>query len=165
MLNAEKYISEFARYVVQQSKTRLTRSGKSSSGLLYNSIEYDLEINPNSFSLQFFMADHGEFVDQGVSGTQKKYDTPFSFTTKMPPPKVIEAWISQKGIKGRDKKGKFISNKSLSFVIAQSIKRKGMKPTLFFTKPFQDSFERLPDEIVEQFGLDVEELIDHALNA
>lgn len=28
------------------------------------------------------------------------------------------------------------------------------KPSLFFTKPFETAFKKLPDELVEKFGLD-----------
>jgi len=30
----------------------------------------------------------------------------------------------------------------------------GIKPSLFFTKPFEAAFKRLPDELIEKFGLD-----------
>jgi len=30
-----------------------------------------------------------------------------------------------------------------------------LKPSLFFTKPFDKAFDRLPDEIVEAYGIDI----------
>tara|TARA_R110001592_G_scaffold55251_1_gene168962 strand:+ start:345 stop:554 length:210 start_codon:yes stop_codon:yes gene_type:complete len=41
----------------------------------------------------------------------------------------------KKGLKGRDKKGRFITHKSLSFLIARSIKKKGIQGISFFQKP------------------------------
>ena len=41
--------------------------------------------------------------------------------------------------------------------------KKGIKPSLFFTKPFEAAFKNLPDELVEAFGLDVENLIKYSL--
>ena len=78
----------------------------------------------------------------------------------MPPPKAFDKWGVRKGIAPRDKQGKFIKRKSLNFLIARSIFEKGIKPTLFFTKPFEKFFKRLPDELVDKYGLEVENLFD-----
>ena len=76
----------------------------------------------------------------------------------MPPPKAFDKWVIRKGIAPRDKKGKFIKRKSLNFLIARSIFEKGIKPTLFFTKPFEKFYKRLPNQLVEKYGLDMEKL-------
>jgi len=34
---------------------------------------------------------------------------------------------------------------------------------LFFTKPFEQAFKKLPDELTESFGLDVEDFLAFAL--
>ncbi|BCV05523.1 MAG: hypothetical protein CM15mV109_280 [uncultured marine virus] len=48
--------------------------------------------------------------------------SPYKFTSSMPPPKAFKDFIKRKGIKGRDKKtGRFITNKSLQFLIARSV--------------------------------------------
>jgi hypothetical protein len=44
----------------------------------------------------------------------------------------------------------------MAFVLQRSIFAQGLKPTMFFTKPFEKAFKRLPDEILEQFAIDVE---------
>jgi len=156
----QKELNKFGRYVVQQSRSNLTRGKKNASKELYNSIGFDLEVFPNSFSFFFEMEEYGEFQDKGVNGKEKKYNAPFSYTNKRPPAKVFERWIKTKGIKGRDKKtGRFITNKSLSFAIANSVYKKGIKPSLFFTKPFEAAFKRLPDELIEAFGLDLDNIL------
>ncbi|MGB2339250.1 MAG: hypothetical protein ACPH7I_05125 [Flavobacteriaceae bacterium] len=109
------------------------------------------------------MEDYGVFQDKGVSGTKKKYNTPFSYTSKRPPRKTLEEWISKRRFQFRDKKGKFMSYKSMSFLIQRSIFEKGIKPSLFFTKPFEQGFKKLPDELIEAYGLDVEELLEFTL--
>jgi len=35
---------------------------------------------------------------------------------------------------------------------------------MFFTKPFEAAFEMLPDDIVEAFGLDVENFLKTTIN-
>lgn len=59
--------------------------------------------------------------------------------------------------------GKFLSYQSTSFLIARSIYHKGIKPSLFFTKPFEKAFERLPDELVEAYGLDLEQFLKYTI--
>jgi hypothetical protein len=120
--NVQQELNRFAKYVITQSKANLTRGKKNSSKTLYNSLDYDLNVSPNSFSMSFLMEDYGVFQDKGVSGIKKKYNTPYRYTNKMPPPSKMDKWIVRKGLKGvRGKDGKFISRKSLQFMIARSI--------------------------------------------
>jgi len=156
-------LNSFKKFVIQQSRSRLTKSRKNVNKKLYNSIDGDVKVSSNSISLTFFMEDYGVYQDKGVSGTKKKYNTPFSYTSKRPPRKTLEEWISKRRFQFRDNKGKFMSYKSMSFLIQRSIFEKGIKPSLFFTKPFEQGFKKLPDEIIEAYGLDVEELLEFTL--
>lgn len=156
-------LNAFKKFVIQQSRSRLTKGRKNVNKKLYNSIDGDVKVSANSISLSFYMEDYGVFQDKGVSGTKKKYNTPFSYTSKRPPRKTLEEWISKRRFQFRDKKGKFISYKSMSFLIQRSIFEKGIKPSLFFTKPFEQGFKKLPDELIEAYGLDVEELLEFTL--
>ena len=61
----------------------------------------------------------------------------------------------------RDKKGRFGSYKTMGYILANSIKKKGIKPSLFFTKPFETAFNNLPDDIVEAYALDVENFLKY----
>ena len=162
--NVQKELNAFAKYVISQSRANLTRAKKNSSKQLYNSLDSDLKVSENSFSLSFLMEDYGVFQDKGVSGVKKKYNTPYSYTTKMPPPSKMDKWIVRRGIAPRDDKGKFISRKSLQFMIARSIFNNGIKPSLFFTKPFKKAFKNLDKDIVKAFKLDVEQLLETTIN-
>jgi hypothetical protein len=163
--NVQQELNRFAKYVITQSKANLTRGKKNSSKALYNSLDYDLKVSPNSFSMSFLMEDYGVFQDKGVSGIKKKYNTPYSYTNKMPPPSKMDKWIVRKGLKGvRGKDGKFISRKSLQFMIARSIYNNGIKPSLFFTKPFKKAFTNLDKDIIKAYQLDVEELLKFTTN-
>jgi hypothetical protein len=148
-------LKDFSNYVVKQSRTNLTKGGKNSSKKLYDSIGYDLNVSKNSLSLDFKMEDYGKFQDQGVSGKIRKFNTPFSYKDKMPPTRAFDKWIVKKGIAPRSK-GKFISRESLKFAIARSVFLNGIKPSKFFTKPIEQGFQRLPDDVVQAYGLDVE---------
>jgi len=158
--NVQELLDDFKAYVIKQAKSNLTRMKKNSSKTLYNSIDGFVKKYKNSISIYFEMEDYGFFQDQGVSGTKKKYDTPYSYKSKMPPPSKLDKWIVRKGIAPRKQGGQFISRKSLQFLIARSIYTNGIKPSLFFTKPFEAAFKKLPEELIEKYGLDIEQLFE-----
>ena len=160
--NLKAELNKFAKAVVKQSRTRLSKGKKNVSKDLYNSIDSNVLVHKNSFSMEFLMNDYGIFQDKGVSGTEKKYDTPYKYGNKMPPVKPLADWAKKRNIRLRDAKGKFKkgSYKTLGFLIARSIQKKGIKPSLFFTKPFEHAFKNLDKDIVKAFALDVEKLLD-----
>ena len=173
--NVQEELNRFAKYVIEESKNNLRLKKAKSSNKLLKSLDYNLNVSKNSFSLSFLMENYGEFVDKGVSGIKNKYDTPFSYKSKggkrglkgMPPPNKMDKWIVRnssffKGIRGKD--GKFLPRKTLQFLVARSIFFKGIKPSLFFTKPFEKAFKNLNEDIIKAYELDVEELIKFTTN-
>jgi hypothetical protein len=147
-------LTKFAKRVIQQARQNLTKKKKNSTKELYNSLDYDLAVGPNSFSLTFSMEPYGEFQDKGVSGVKRKFNTPYKYTNKMPPPKAFANWVVRKGLEGvRDKNGRFIPRKSLQWAIAKSVYNNGIKPSYFFSAPFKVNFKKLPQEIVQAFEL------------
>jgi hypothetical protein len=160
----QKALEKFRDHVVSVSKRNLTNSKKNSSKKLYNSIKGNVKAMPNSFSMEFTMEDYGVFQDAGVSGTKKKYNTPYSYKSKMPPVKAFDKWIVRKGLAPRKSGGQFTSRKSLAFLIARSVFRNGIKPSLFFTKPFEAAYKKLPQELVEVYGLDAIKLFNEQID-
>jgi hypothetical protein len=164
-------LNRFGKFVIQQARSRLTKGVKRGSKRfsqndtkkLYNSLEYLPFNRSGSIGVEFYMEDYGKFQDKGVKGTKSNYlenkNSPFSYKSSMPNPKIFEGYIKRKGIKGRDKKGRFITNKSLQFLIARSIFQKGIKASMFFTKPFNQAYEKLPKELQESFVTDIENII------
>jgi len=163
----KKALEKFRRNVVRQARQNAQK--KSSTGNLAKSITSKLNVSKNSFSLEFLLAQskdgapYGSFVDKGVSGKRKKYNTPYKYTNKMPPSKAFDKWTVRKGLAGRTKDGKFMSRKSLNFLIARSVFNNGIKPSLYFTKPFEKEFKKLPNLLIESFGLDAEEFVDNTI--
>jgi hypothetical protein len=166
------FLNAFAKYVIQQSRSNLSKSNKNSSKSLYNSIDKEIQVSANSFRLAFLMEDYGKFIDKGVQGSnpsgikngvQKAPNSPYKFKSKSIPTKVLDKWVIKKGIAPRNKAGKFLSRQGIKFAIAKSIALQGIKPSLFFTKPFEKAFERLPDELVEAYGLDVEQFLKYTI--
>ena len=143
--NIENYLNSFGKQVVNRAKGNLQKS-KGGGTKLESSIRFEIVSDAKGFTVQFYMESYGTFVDKGVSGNKKKrkfkdyknqlISSPYSYTSKQPPPNILAKWISKKGIKGRDKKsGKFISNLSLAFIIGRKIKRDGIQGISFFQKP------------------------------
>jgi hypothetical protein len=171
--NTKEYLNSFAKYVIQQSRSNLSKSNKNSSKSLYNSIDKEIQVSANSFRLAFLMEDYGKFIDKGVQGSnpsgikngvQKAPNSPYKFKSKSIPTKVLDKWVIKKGIAPRNKAGKFLSRQGIKFAIAKSIALQGIKPSLFFTKPFEAAFKNLPDELVEAYGLDVEQFLQYTIN-
>jgi hypothetical protein len=163
----QEALNKFAKYVVSQSKANLTRQKRNASGNLRNSIDYDLTVSKNSFSLEFIMTEYGMFVDEGVRGSKSTYpesrDSRFQYTGRFKtiPTAALDKWVIRKGIKGvRDEKGRFIKRDSLKYVIAKSIYEKGIRASMFFTKPFEKAFLNLPQEVIDAYALDIDDLLE-----
>ena len=159
-------LNKFAKYVIQQSRSNLTKSDKNVSKELYNSLGYDLNVSKNSFSLSLLMEDYGMFQDKGVKGktsSAKAPNSPFRFGSgtgkKGGLTNGIDKWVRRRRFQFRDKKGKFMSYQSTAFLITRSIYNKGIKPSMFFTKPFEKAFKGLNEELVKAYALDVEKFM------
>ena len=167
MSEFKKAMEKYAKYVVQQARSNLSKGKNNASKQLYNSLNYDVKQNRTSggqfatgYNAEFFMEEYGAYQDMGVHGAKSSYienrKSPFRYTTKQPPTRAFDKWIKTRGIKGRDKKtGRFITDQSLKFLIARSIKNKGIRASLFFTKPFEAGINKYGDEIAGGFGDDV----------
>ena len=148
MSEFKKALEKYAKYVIQQSRSNLTKKKNNASNQLYNSLEYKIQGD----KISFLSEKYGEYLDKGVKGSKSTYPessaSPFKYTTKQPPSSVFDKWSIRKGIAPRDKQGRFVSRQSLNFLIARSIKNKGIRATLFFTKPFERGLDLYGDEIV-----------------
>ena len=140
----ERYLNSFGKQVVNRAKGNLQKA-KGGGTNLEKSLSFKVITSAEGFSVQFYMDSYGTFVDKGVSGTKVKrsfkdykgrtISSPYKYTTKQPPSRVLDKWIVKKGIAPRDEKGRFMSRKSISFLIARSIKKKGIQGISFFQKP------------------------------
>ena len=163
--NIERYLNSFGKQVVNRAKGNLQKA-KGGGTALEGSIKFEVVPDGDGFSLKFYMADYGTFVDKGVSGNKKKQtfkdylgkiiSSPYKYTTKQPPPNILAKWISKKGMKGRDKKtGRFISHMALAFIIGRKIKRDGIKSLAFFQKPLGLGLKQFGQELLGNVKEDI----------
>jgi len=164
----EKYLQDFGDKVVDEAKKSLKKQKGDTA--LGQSIRVKVVPTATGFDTMFYMNDYGTYLDEGVSGTKvshsftdakgKTRKSSYSYTNKQPPSGIIEKWIKKKGIKGRSSKtGRFITNKSLSFLIARSIKLKGLKSLSFFQKPLGVEYIKLKKQILDVLKLDIQNYI------
>jgi hypothetical protein len=162
----QKELEKFRDYVIEASKKNLVRL-KKSDGKLYKSLKGKVKTMPNSISIEFMMEDYGIYQDAGVNGMSQYRKSPYKFRKGVPSKEMISSlndWIKRKGIRPRNKKGQFKSRNGLAFGIARSIFKKGLKRSLFFTKPFEAAYKRLPEELVEKYGLDALKLFNQQVD-
>jgi hypothetical protein len=180
--NIKMALQKAAREVVRQAKLNLgatqtivqndgtsKRKRIDASGNLRNSLKAsETQINDDKVTIGILMDYYGKFVDKGVSGTihQTPEPSPYSFKNEGVGPEMqysIFEWMRTKRIRLRDVSGKFkkgkITQKSyenLAYVIARSVKRKGINQTHFITNPFNLMDAQLPEKLQEALSLDIE---------
>ncbi len=164
--NVNKALKDFGNYVVQQSRTNLTKGNHNATKELYNSITYTLDEEEKGFLINFLMEEYGAYQDQGVKGVKSNYivnkKSPFSYKRSSnligleKKTGVFSKFARRVGLQPRDKKGRYGSYETMGYILAHSIKNKGIKASMFFTKPFEAAFKRLPKELVNDFILDIE---------
>jgi hypothetical protein len=166
-----EYLDRFGKFIVQQSRTNLSKKKKKDTSALYNSISYELKVSKNSFQLSFKMEDYGIFVDKGVKGvssSSKAPNSPFKFGSGSGRAggltRGIDGWVKRKRIQFKERgTGRFMSYEQTSYLIRNSIWNKGLETTNFFERPFELAFQKLPDELIEQYGLEFEDLLNFTL--
>lgn len=164
--NTKEAVQTFADNVVQDAKANLIAKKKVSSGELLDSIKSTgVKLTPRSLEIGITLANYGGFIDKGVSGTETKYDTPYSYTDKMPPPSAFDGWMVRRGIAPRDSKGAFLPRKSIQFAIAMSIFKEGIEPSNFLSDAVKKNINQFPLEIQKKFGLDVKASINFIIKS
>jgi hypothetical protein len=179
-MSVESELNRFGKVVVKESRTALTKQKRNVSKDLYNSLKYDVKVSKNSFEMNFYMSDYGQFQDKGVQGkssSAKAPNSPFKFGKSSGKKKQkgglsdsIFEWVKARRFQFQDTKkynknatGRFMSYKNTAFLISRSIYHKGLKPTKFFSKPFEAAFKRLPDDLVKAYGLQLDKFLANTL--
>lgn len=123
-------MEEFGKLWVKTLREQLLTNQpfpKRASGQLERSINYRVSQKQDDWVLTLFAEDYLKFVDKGVSGTQRRYNTPYAYTTRKPPISVIKQWVRLKGMPDE-----------AAFPIQNKIFRFGLKPTNVINKSIRE---------------------------
>jgi hypothetical protein len=140
---------ELATNISQIMKSNLieANSSNASSSLLQSIIAVPTTKRGKDYLVVINGNNYAAFVDRGVSGTRRKYNSPFSFKKETVSPafqKSLMKWISKVGVpiqsrysqtkdltKTQRKKAQIDEKSKMAYAMGVGIKRKGIKPTLF----------------------------------
>ena len=172
-LETEKVLKAFADKVIQRAVNNLAKGDHISSGELAKNLDYEVEVyKSGSLEMEFTAPYYWKFQDKGVKGSSGKQspkgkrngrNSPFKFKGKNIKKGVALAWVKRKGIKGRDKKGRFIKDKSLAYLIGRSIALYGIPATRFFSSAFRFEAKKLPPEIRKAYASDIDKFLKFAI--
>jgi len=183
MASVEEVLDKFGERVTRLAKINLgafrvvdgKRRRTDNTGTLRNSLEFETKAaaSGNSFEFSLSMEDYGKFVDSGRDGTKKRNRSKGILKSRNRgvgiPRSKLRQWIRQKPIRVRDlTTGELVRRtpartKSQMFLINRKIREQGTPATLFLSEPFEEEFKSLPDEVVEAYGLEVEQFLTFAL--
>ena len=173
--NTIQALQKLGTNVVKEGRSILKRKKKTTSpNTLFNEFDYLVTNTGETVTLEFVFGkaeDYWQFVDEGVkgvggfkgSGRARGQGSPFKFSNKMPPRRAIDKWIVTKPLKaGRDERGRFVSRKSLAFLIQRSIFQRGLERTQFFSRPFTEQLNKQTDNITKAFADDIDIALEQA---
>tara|TARA_R110001632_G_scaffold9578_1_gene36652 strand:+ start:662 stop:1234 length:573 start_codon:yes stop_codon:yes gene_type:complete len=180
--NLNKALTDFGRNVISKSRSNLTRKKKKVSGDLYKNLSYRVANAGSSVYVIFDLGEYGNFVDKGVKGAdpsiidkwtkgrlagkQKAPLSPYSYKSKYPPMKPLSEWAKKTNFRLRDAKGRYVRGnyQSIGYVLSKFIFAQGIKPSYFFTNPYNVSYKKLPSRAAQAFAFDLVEDIKEAFN-
>ena len=159
-METKKVLQFFGKNVISKAKANAPRN----TGTLADSMTFELIETKDSIGVKFDSSvEYAQYQDQGVKGAKrsaKAPNSPFQFGSGSGGRGLrggIDKWVIQKNLKGvRDDKGRFVGRKGLVYVISRSIYNTGLRPTLFFTKPFEAERNRLQSKLEKALGNDFE---------
>ena len=135
-------LHEFGEEMITDLRAQLVKDKAYVSGNLAEQIEFTSVINGQGFLFTLRLKDYYDYVNKGVSGTDRKRNTPYSYMSSSKIPFYFaKQWMNNKGLfvaKGTTitslagKQYKAGSKDSQAFAMARSWKEKGIKGNHFY---------------------------------
>lgn len=161
-----EYIGEF----LTAAANNLNQNDSISSGALGESLTFEVIPSGGGYVVNFKALDYYKFVDKGVQGVgpgNKNSTSPYRFKFANPSKSHVQAiqkWITDNNLTsqvidvrrwggvGREVKGGRMPLKSAAWLVARSIKRKGLKATNFWQDAFDKTFADFGVKMSEALG-------------
>lgn len=153
--NTIRVLNEYLDVFINNYKGKLASQGWQ-SGKLYNSVrKVSVRNSGGDFSLTLSLEDYWKYIENGRRAG-----------AKMPPITAIKNWIERKNIQPKPmtlKNGKTVvpNINSLSFLIARSISKNGIKAKPFFKQSIDETYDLFIEKIKEAL---VQDLIDNGFD-
>lgn len=162
-----EYIGEF----LTAAARNLNENDSISTGSLEESMTFEIAPSGGGYVVNFLANDYYKFVDQGVKGVgpgNKNTSSPYSFKYVNPSKSHVQAikkWIQDNsltamvmdinryGATGRERKGKTMPQDRAAYVVARSIKRKGLRATNFWQNAFDTTFADFGQKMSQALGV------------
>lgn len=173
--NVQLTLIRMAESIISKAQANLNRTGSEATGQLEKSLHFkDAVFEGNKMIVDVMILERYKFIDSGVNGVEKSHGSPYSFKNKYANKAMateLLKWMrvrgrramKYKGISRTERKDKAIKKrtakaddlKALAYATAVSIKKKGIKPTKFFTKAVKSTEKEFKKEIAAGFKLDI----------
>jgi len=164
-----KALQKIGKIWRKNARISLRKQDKVNTGALYNSMSVTVGEDDEGYFVNITPQVHyWEFVDKGVQGASRNIfsrqsESPFKFGSGKGPRGLrgaIDKWVVQKNIEGtRDAQGRFVTRKSMVFMISRAIYNRGLKPTFFIS----DTRKRLKVKALQWLGLALGQDVANAL--
>lgn len=125
----EKYLKEVGKDIVIEAQKNLPNSNS------VKSLKSKTVKGKETVSLTFEGPENLLYIDKGVSGTNVKYDTSFSYGNKFPNINSIREWAKGKTV--TTKRG--VTQELSAYMVAKTVYERGIKPTYFLTNAVMKS--------------------------
>ena len=163
-------LEDFGNEMQTDLKAELVKDGAYVSGDLAEQIEFTSVINGEGFVFSLRLKDYYDYVNKGVSGTDKKRNTPYSYMSSSKIPFYFaKQWMNNKGLfktKGSTitslagKQYKVGSKDSQAFAMARSWKEKGTKGNHFYDNVVTDQrLDKLKKDLASAAAGDLKTVI------
>lgn len=170
-------IDIFGQALVQRTRKNLKSQGMVVSGVLLDSIRYNVDQTEEGYIFEFLMVEYGYYQDEGVQGAnpgavnikqpdgskkrgfQKAPGSRFKFGSGKGEGslfKGLDPWVVKKNIRGTRENGRFVSRASVKTAIAKSIFYQGLPPRKFFSRAWDQTTQNIDNQLALAYIKDVE---------
>lgn len=174
LANTARVLVDMAGYLISEAQNNLNNDGTNTTGDLESSMSIsDLDISGQRMSVDVLILDRYKFINDGVKGVEGGTGK-YQFKTIRPTVEMvrsIKSWLRKRGARAtkykaisrterKDKRIKKMkteadSQTSLAWAAATSVKKKGIKPTKFFTKAVRATEKKFKEEMAKGIKLDI----------
>ena len=155
----EQTIAEWLKERIEFAQSLLEQGGREGSGALSASIRpKDLVTNADKVLVEVIAEDYWDFINQGVNGIKTVFsDTPYSFRTSGVGDKMKQSFVKFIQVNGITPREPEMDYDQLAYILARSVKRKGIRKTPFMDEGF--SPEAIKD-LAERLGKTVKRIFE-----